>query len=372
MHAQDYSHTKLRTGFTTGACATAATQAALHVLFAQDKPKVSRITLPRGEEVEFSVERYQAPSGREWASACIIKDAGDDPDVTHGAQIWVRVQRGCKGQGVVFRAGDGVGTVTLAGLPLAIGEPAINPVPRDMIKQIVTNLAKQYKQSCDIVVEISIPHGERMAQKTWNPRLGIKGGLSILGTTGIVQPYSCAAWIDAIKKGIDVARANGYQHIAGATGHMSEKAVQHYYQLPDLALIDMGDFVGGMLRYLVRHPVKKITIAGGVGKITKLAQGALDLHSKRSQVNLSKVAQSVCRLGVEQQNVDYIEAAPSMAAAVATLPHHHKILLYHTIIKGACETVRKITDNHRHSMEISVLLADRQGCVLASSDEMHV
>ncbi len=144
--------------------------------------------------------------------------------------------------------------------------------------------------SGDVEIEISIPNGEQLAEKTLNARLGIKGGLSILGTTGIVVPYSCAAWIATIHQGIDVAGALGLTHVAGATGRSSEAAIAKMYNLPDSALIDMGDFVGGMLKYLRAHPIPHVTIAGGVGKMTKLAQGLLDLHSARGSVDLQALA----------------------------------------------------------------------------------
>ena len=215
----------------------------------------------------------------------MVKDAGDDPDVTHGALVLATVRAGAPGSGVTFRAGEGVGTVTRAGLPIPPGEPAINPVPRRMIRDAIAEVAAAAGRAADAEVEIAIPGGEALAAKTLNGRLGIVGGLSILGTTGIVVPYSCSAWIHSIHRGIDVARAAGLTHIAGATGASSEAAVQKLYDLPEIALIDMGDFVGGMLKYLRTHPVPRVTIAGGVAKMTKLAQGLLDLHSKRGVVD---------------------------------------------------------------------------------------
>ena len=176
--------------------------------------------------------------------------------------------------------------VTKPGLAIPPGEPAINPVPRQMIRLAIEDAARRYGASLDdLIVEISIPGGEALAKKTLNPRLGILGGLSILGTTGIVVPFSCAAWIHSIHRGIDVARASGLEHIAGATGAASEAAIQRMHALPDAALIEMGDFVGGMLKYLKQHPVPRVTIAGGFAKMTKLGQGLLDLHSKRGRVD---------------------------------------------------------------------------------------
>src|SRR3984957_14741058 len=278
----------LRRGWTTGACATAAAKAAFAALLTGEFPDPVEVTLPRGERVAFALALSRRDAGA--ASAGIIKDAGDDPDVTHGALIVATVRAGAPGSGVTFRAGPGVGTGTRPGLAVGPGEPAINPVPRRMIRDAIADVAARANQAGDVEVEIAIPGGEELAAKTLNGRLGIVGGLSILGTTGIVVPYSCAAWIASIHRGIDVARAAGLTHIAGATGASSEAAVAKLYELPEPALIDMGDFVGGMLKYVRTHPVPRVTIAGGVAKMTKLAQGLLDLHSKRGEVDLAALA----------------------------------------------------------------------------------
>ncbi|WP_308916903.1 cobalt-precorrin-5B (C(1))-methyltransferase [Jannaschia sp. LMIT008] len=271
----------LRTGFTTGACATAACKAALTGLWGGALPDAVTIALPRGQTPRFAV--VDARRGDGWAEAGIVKDAGDDPDVTHGATVRVRVTPSAGG--VVFRAGEGVGTVTKPGLPLAVGEPAINPVPRAMMDEVVAELAVRFERSPDVAITVAIPGGAAIAERTWNPRLGIAGGLSILGTTGIVRPFSCAAWIASIHRGVDVARASGLDHVAGCTGATSERVVQTMHGLPDHAMLDMGDFAGGLLKYLAKHPVPRVTVGGGIGKMTKLAQGALDLHSGRSRVD---------------------------------------------------------------------------------------
>lgn len=274
----------LRRGWTTGACATAATRAAMGALLGHGFEDPVTITLPGGQTPSFALAHEAAGDG--WAEAGIIKDAGDDPDVTHGALVIARIARGAPGSGVTFRAGVGVGTVTKPGLPIVPGEPAINPVPRKMMRETVDALAP----GADISITVSIPSGAKLAEKTWNPRLGIVGGLSILGTTGIVVPYSCAAWIASIQRGVDVARAMGFGHLVGSTGDASEKAAMARLGLPIEAYLDMGDFVGGLLKYVKRNPVDRITIAGGFAKLTKLAQGAMDLHSGRSQVDMEALA----------------------------------------------------------------------------------
>jgi cobalt-precorrin-5B (C1)-methyltransferase len=278
----------LRRGWTTGTCAAAAAKAAYAALLTGAFPDPVEVTLPQGERPSFALAVTRM--GADSATAGVIKDAGDDPDVTHGALILATVRRGMPGSGVIFRAGEGVGIVTRPGLAIPPGEPAINPVPRQMIETAITEVAAAAQASGDVEVEIAIPGGGALAAKTLNGRLGIVGGLSILGTTGIVVPYSCSAWIHSIHRGIDVARAAGLAHIAGSTGANSEAAVQKLHALPETALIEMGDFVGGMLKYLSRHPVARVTIAGGVAKMTKLAQGMLDLHSKRGTVDLAALA----------------------------------------------------------------------------------
>ena len=245
--------TALRHGWTTGACATAATTAAYTALLTGEFPDPVEIILPRGQRPAFALATQEtepatetvgsaagqpenavrkeadekpgdlaigagAPHGRgvslAMARAGVVKDAGDDPDVTHGALIHSTVRHGAPGTGVIFLAGSGVGTVTKPGLPLEVGEPAINPVPRQMMREHVARVAALHGGTGDVVVEISVRNGEELAARTWNPRLGILGGLSILGTTGVVVPYSCSAWIDSIRRGVDVARAAGHRHVA--------------------------------------------------------------------------------------------------------------------------------------------------------------
>ncbi|TQK51865.1 cobalt-precorrin-5B (C1)-methyltransferase [Streptomyces sp. SLBN-118] len=299
-------HTGLRPGWTTGACATAATTAAYTALLTGDFPDPVTITLPKGQTPSFALAAESLADGR--AMAGIVKDAGDDPDVTHGAMVRATVRVLPSGSGVVFAAGPGVGTITRPGLPLDVGEPAINPVPRQMMREHVALVAGRYGGTGDVEITVCVDHGEEIARSTWNPRLGILGGLSILGTTGIVVPYSCSAWIDSIRRGVDVARAAGRTHVAGCTGSTSEKTVVTEYGLPEDALLDMGDFAGAVLKYVRRHPVDRLTICGGFAKLSKLAAGHLDLHSARSQVDKGFLA-NLARAG---------GADESLAAAVST------------------------------------------------------
>jgi len=289
----------LRKGWTTGACATAAASAAYRALLSGRFAESVTIALPRGEKPTFALSRAEldAPG----ATAGVIKDAGDDPDVTHGAEIVVRVEIASLGGGVQFRAGEGVGTATLPGLPIAVGEAAINPAPRRMMEHAIAALAKEFSAPGEVILTISIPGGGELAKRTMNGRLGILGGLSVLGTTGVVLPYSCSAWVYAIRGGIDVARASGFDHIAAATGATSEAGARALHGLAEAACIEMGDFAGALLKYLAKHPVKRLTIAGGFAKLSKLAGGHLDLHSDRSEVDFANLAAMLRELGAAEE-----------------------------------------------------------------------
>ncbi|MFB7935707.1 cobalt-precorrin-5B (C(1))-methyltransferase [Streptomyces sp. NPDC004779] len=307
-------HTGLRPGWTTGACATAATTAAYTALLTGDFPDPVTITLPKGQTPAFALTAESLGGGS--AMAAVVKDAGDDPDVTHGAVIRSTVRLLPPGSGVVFRAGEGVGTVTLPGLPLEVGEPAINPVPRRLMREHVAEVAAAHGAPGDVEITISVDHGAEIARSTWNPRIGILGGLSILGTTGVVVPYSCSAWIDSIRRGVDVARAGGLTHVAGCTGSTSERTVTGLYDLPEIALLDMGDFAGAVLKYVRRHPVDRLTVCGGFAKLSKLAAGHLDLHSARSQVDKGFLAELAREAGADPALAAEIAAANTGLAAL--------------------------------------------------------
>ena len=357
---------ELRRGWTTGACATAATKAALTALITGEFPDPVAILLPKGDAPHFAL-CYEALNDT-GAFAGIVKDAGDDPDVTHGATIISHVVPLPPGSGVVFKAGDGVGTVTKAGLAIPPGEPAINPVPRQMMRDIIGEICAEHMLPPDLQVTISIPGGEEIAKETWNPRLGIVGGLSILGTTGVVHPFSCSAWIYSIHRGIDVARAAGFGRVIAATGSASEAAAQAIYDLPETALLDMGDFAGGVLKYLRNHTLPNITIAGGFAKMVKMAQGALDLHSGRSQVDfewLAKKAENLTGGTLDEELKNRILNA-NTAAEVLEMTREADIDLPSLVAAKARETAVEMLRNAPVNVEVMVI--DRQGEVLARTD----
>ena len=325
-----------------------------------DFPQTVTIVTPSGKTAELSLSFTDLT--QHYATAGVIKDAGDDPDVTHGAEIRASLTKGMEGSGVIFKGGDGVGMITKPGLPIAVGEPAINPVPRQMMQDCIANLAAETGGPKDIEITISVPTGGELAAKTWNPRLGIEGGISILGTTGVVRPFSCAAWIASIHRGIDVARANGLDHVAGSTGATSEKAFQTRYQLPDIALLDMGDFIGGLLKYLRRHPVPRMTIAGGFAKMVKLAQGHGDLHSARSQIDFTQLAVMATKAGLDHEQVaqansalDVLQQAnPEQAQALGQL-----------VADEALNQARQILRQDEVSLDL--MIVQRDGQILAES-----
>jgi len=333
----------------------------VHALLMGRFPDPVTITLPRGERVSFPLACAEMMGDR--ATAGVVKDAGDDPDVTHGALVLASLVRGAKGSGIRFRAGEGVGTITRPGLPLAVGEPAINPVPRKMIAQTIAEALAAHQAAAgargsgaDFEVTVSVPNGAALAEKTLNGRLGIVGGISILGTTGIVIPYSCLSWIHSIHRGIDVARAAGLEHIAACTGRTSERIVQKLYDLPEIALIDMGDFVGGTLKYLRSHTVPRVTLGGGFAKMSKLAAGHLDLHSGKTRLESESLARMLEDLGAKNL------AAPARAAQsggeILALAQKGGVDLAALVARRAREVALAAVGG---GMSIDTVVCDREG-----------
>lgn len=360
----------LKYGWTTGACATAATKAAFEALITGEFANSVSITLPKGQTPTFALTETKL--SKESAAAGIIKDAGDDPDVTHGATIistvsWRKSDQHKKSDQVpeiTFKAGLGVGMVTKPGLPIPPGEPAINPVPRALMKDVIKTLAEKYKVSSEVIIEISVPNGEKIAKNTWNGRLGIVGGLSILGTTGIVVPYSCSAWIHSIHRGIDVARATNTIHIGAAVGNMSEKLILKTHPLNETDLIDMGDFVGGMLKYLKKNPVPKITIAGGFAKLSKLAMGEMDLHSKRSQVDKIWLATLLSELGAEAGDITKAKKA-NTALEILNIAIANNLEIGDVVANKARAYVEEKLSGT--AIDIEILICDREGQLVGRS-----
>ena len=271
----------LRTGWTTGSCASAAAKAAALALRDQCRVEHVEIALPSGQRVSFAVESCDYTVDQ--ATAVVVKDAGDDPDVTHGAHLTVTVSWADK---LVLESGIGVGTVTKPGLGLEVGGPAINPVPREMIHQAVGEVTAR-----GLRVVVSVPDGEQRARKTTNARLGSLGGISILGTTGIVRPFSTESWRASVVQAVSVMAAQGLDTLVLCTGGRTEKgAMALLPDLPDVCFVEVGDFTGSALRQAVGDGLSRVVFVGMVGKLTKLAGGVLMTHYTKSKVPLDVLA----------------------------------------------------------------------------------
>ncbi|AEJ15206.1 MULTISPECIES: cobalt-precorrin-5B (C(1))-methyltransferase [Pseudomonas] len=347
----------LRSGLTTGSCATATSLAAARLLLGGESNDAVSITLPKGKVVQMRLEFCRLTS--QGAEAGTLKDAGDDPDVTHGALLYSQVRLLAE-PGIRFVAGTGVGTVTRPGLVLAVGEPAINPVPRRMISEHLQRLADECSYPGGFEVTVNVQGGEQLALKTMNPRLGILGGLSILGTSGIVRPFSCAAYIASIHQGIDVAHTNGYTHIAACTGNASEDTMRRVYGLPEIALIEMGDFVGAVLKHLRKVPVPRLTLCGGFGKISKLAAGHMDLHSRHSSIDLPQLAGWAADIGADAALQASIITANTSQQALA-LAHAAGIPLGDAVCAHALAFARSVVPAQ---VQVEVFAIDRQGGIV--------
>ncbi|MDY6832691.1 MAG: cobalt-precorrin-5B (C(1))-methyltransferase CbiD [Thermodesulfobacteriota bacterium] len=282
---------RLRCGFTTGAAAAAAAQAALEYLLAKRWPRRVKVTLLTGESLEIGVHscRWIAPHT---AACSVIKDAGDDPDVTHGAEIGARVtwQAG-SGSGLEIRGGHGVGVVTKPGLEIAVGRPAINPGPQKMIREAASQVLAKYGLSGRVEVEVFVPEGEALARKTLNARLGIVGGISILGTTGIVRPMSHEAYTATIRAGLSVARAAGLKRAVLTTGRRSERYAQlRWPRLPEEAFVQIGDYFAAAMEMAADQAFESVMLAVFFGKAVKMAQCIPHTHARSAALTMDHLA----------------------------------------------------------------------------------
>jgi cobalt-precorrin-5B (C1)-methyltransferase len=325
----------LRTGWTTGTCASAAAKAAAIGLCTGVRPKAVEVGLPDGQRVMFPVE--PGPSGESW-EAVVVKDAGDDPDCTDGARMTATVAFATAGReaadGHDLRAGDGIGTVTLPGLGLPVGAPAINPVPRAMINAALAEVTAR-----PLVVTFSVPGGQAMADKTTNERLGIIGGISILGTTGIVKPFSTASYRASVVQQIDVAAAQGHDLVVLATGSRSEAyAFATWPDIPRVCVVEVGDFTGIALRRAAGAGMRRATFVGMVGKITKLAAGVMMTHFHRSQVDTDLLADVARATDAPAQIV-------AAATETATARHFFEVCTAGGVLEPLQELCRRAAAN---------------------------
>ena len=306
----------LRTGYTTGACATAATKGALRALIEQQTQREVTIRLPIGRQATFALHtcRFDGDEAR----CSVIKDAGDDPDVTHQAEIVARVAWTAE-PGVKFLRGLGVGLVTRPGLPIAPGEPAINPVPRRMMTEAVAEvLAEAGLAGRGVSIEISVPRGEELAKKTFNPRLGIVGGISILGTTGIVVPYSTSAWVASVVQAIDVAAAQAAKQLVFTVGGRGERIARGLFDVPEVAYVQIGPFFGDALTRCVEARIERVSLVAMIGKLAKFAAGNASVHSTQSRQDFDFLAELTQSCGGSEELVSRVRSS-NTGQEVATL-----------------------------------------------------
>lgn len=357
---------ELRTGYTTGTCATAATKAALTALLEQsDNINEVSITLPNGEWVMIPISSITY--NKTIASATVIKDAGDDPDVTHGTEIVSTVELDIEKRGVHFLKGKGVGTVTLPGLGLEIGGPAINAMPRKMIKREVFKVFRHLQDKLPnnnlktgVNVTISVPKGEELALKTFNPKIGIVGGISIIGTSGVVKPFSADAFVRAIRREMQVAQALKCKQIVINSGAKSEKYVKQLYpDLPSQAFIHYGNFIGETIKLASDLNVKYLTMGIMIGKAVKLAEGSLDTHSKKVVMNKDFLKGIASEAKCSQEIIDSIEDI-TLARQLWTLVPNDKSDFFSLLIEKCHTVCAPLLPNG----ELTILLIDEEGNII--------
>jgi cobalt-precorrin-5B (C1)-methyltransferase len=332
----------LRTGWTTGTCASAAAKAATVGLVTGEAPSEIEVGLPNGKRVAFPVESDGA------AHRCVVvKDAGDDPDCTDGARMTADIDWST-GPATELRAGPGIGTVTLPGLGLPVGAPAINPVPRRMILASIGEVTDRA-----VIATFSVPGGEAMAAKTTNERLGIVGGISILGTTGIVRPFSTAAYRASVLQQVDVAAAQGSTVMVLATGSRSEKAAMRLLEVDPVAVVEVGDFTGIALRQAAKRHMQRAVFVGMAGKIAKLAAGVMMTHFHRSKVDTELLAEVAVGAGASPKVVE-------AAKATATARHFAEACIEAGEFEPLAELCRRArTQCEAHSgLDVDVIMVD--------------
>lgn len=325
---------EMRHGYTTGACATATTKAALHALITGEQTSEVTIFLPIGQYATFQIEQYDVQEDR--ISCSTIKDAGDDPDATHGARI-ISTVRLVDREGIYLDGGIGVGRVTKPGLPVPVGEAAINPVPRKMLTEVVQQFITDFHLTKGVEVVISVPDGEEMAKKTLNGRLGIIGGISILGTRGTVVPFSSSAYMASIVQAINVAKMAGCQHVVLTTGGRSEKyAMQQYPHLQEEAFIEMGDFVGFTLKHCKRLGIEQVSLVGMMGKFSKVAQGVMMVHSKSAPISYPFLAELAKKAGANEVEYEEVLQANTASQVGEMMQEKGYTLFFEEMCKSCC------------------------------------
>ncbi len=347
---------KLRTGFTTGTCATAGAKAAVLSIIHQKQIKSVDVTLPKGSQIKIKIENCRFTSNS--ATCTVIKDGGDDPDVTHGAEIITDIILTENVGQMEIDGGIGVGRVTKLGLGLEIGSAAINPTPRKMIKENISEIAQNLFSKNGIKVIISVPKGKELAVKTDNPRLGIMEGISILGTSGIVIPYSTASFAAAIRQSIDVTLAMGDNTVVLTTGGRSEDFTRKIIDLPDHCFVQMGDFSGYTVGLCAKKGIKKAYVGGFIGKLTKIGMGVKQTHVKGSKVDMLFLADLAQKCNSPPNIINEIKNANTARHVLEIISGKKITGFFDLICSQAYEQLRKHSEN---KFEIEVIMFDFEG-----------
>lgn len=359
----------LRTGYTTGACAAAAAKAATRALLTGRAVQEVTIHLPIHRDASFTVHDCQwVEKGK--VLCAVIKDAGDDPDVTHGATICATVWRGAKGEnGVTILGGRGVGVVTLPGTGIPVGAPAITRVPRRMISEAVSEANSEINPGVPggLVVEVSVPGGEELAKKTDNARLGILGGISILGSTGIVQPFSTASWRASVNVSIDVAAANSPRLVIISTGTQSEAFAKRSLDFPQVALIDAGIFTGAALKRCMLRKIPRVVLVGMIGKLSKVAAGHFVTHVAGNKVDPSFLVGLAGECGASQQLREELLRATSARHFQEMILASGLESVFQSLCQRVCAMSQKYLGESAPPPTIDCILFDFEGHVLGQA-----
>ncbi|MGI0057168.1 MAG: cobalt-precorrin-5B (C(1))-methyltransferase [Nitrosarchaeum sp.] len=351
---------KLRTGYTTGTSATAAAKAALLSIINQTNIENVDVKLPKGSFIKIPIHLCQFDQNR--ARCSVIKDGGDDPDVTHGAEIVVELSFTDKINKIEIDGGEGVGIVTKPGLGLELNKAAINPIPKKMINENLREVINKHLLKKGIKVIISVPKGKELGPKTDNPRIGILNGISILGTSGIVIPFSTASYAASIRQNLDVAIAMGDNTVVLTTGGRSEDFAKKIVDLPEHCFVQMGDFSGYTIQQCARKEIKKAYVVGFIGKLAKMAVGVKQTHVKGSKVDMNFLAELSRKCDANERTIESIKKAN-------TARHVSEIIIENNV-KGFFDEICNETYKHmrKHSEEkvlLEVILFDFDGNILA-------
>jgi len=355
---------KLKTGFTTGTSATAAAKAAFLSIIKKSAPKSVEVKLPKGSFIQIPI--HSCKFEKRQACCSVIKDGGDDPDVTHGAEIIVSVFLTDKKNKIEIDGGEGVGIVTKPGLGLEIDKPAINPVPKKMIVENLQEVSGNFLSENGIRVVISVPKGRELGPKTDNPRIGILGGISILGTSGIVIPFSTASYAASIRQNLDVAIAMGNDIVVLTTGGRSEDFARKIIELPDHCFVQMGDFSGYTIQQCSKKDIKKAYIVGFIGKLAKMAAGVKQTHVKGSKINMKFLSELAKDCGANETVIKNILGA-NTARHVSEIIKENKIDGFFDRICD--ETFKHMKKHSQEKVSLEVILFDFDGNILAKKSE---